>query len=274
MSKKESAKKKKTAPKKAAAKKTGKKAPAKKAAAKKTVETVVGDKSLVYIDYVGKTKEDGKVFDLTMEEDAKKEGLYKENSLYTPMLVAIGWNWLLAALEEELIGMKVGENKVIDVPPEKGAGPRDPAKVKSIAKVKLAKQGVRGYKGEEITFGEERGVITAVLGRTIRVDFNSPLAGKTLSFDVTVRSIISEPEDKIRAVIKRRMPALPDDSFTVTIKPKTVTIELPKESRYIENIQYAEIGIAADTLKVVEKAKEVKMIVTWERPEAAKENVT
>jgi len=274
MSKKESAKKKKTAPKKAAAKKTGKKAPAKKAAAKKTVETVVGDKSLVYIDYVGKTKEDGKVFDLTMEEDAKKEGLYKENSLYTPMLVAIGWNWLLAALEEELIGMKVGENKVIDVPPEKGAGPRDPAKVKSIAKVKLAKQGVRGYKGEEITFGEERGVITAVLGRTIRVDFNSPLAGKTLSFDVTVRSIISEPEDKIRAVIKRRMPALPDDSFTVTIKPKTVTIELPKESRYIENIQYAEIGIAADTLKVVEKAKEVKMVVTWERPEAAKENVT
>jgi len=62
MSKKESAKK----------KKTGKKAPAKKAAAKKTVETVVEDKSLVYIDYVGRTKEDGKVFDLTMEEDAKR----------------------------------------------------------------------------------------------------------------------------------------------------------------------------------------------------------
>ncbi|MHA1575903.1 MAG: FKBP-type peptidyl-prolyl cis-trans isomerase [Candidatus Thorarchaeota archaeon] len=264
MSKKESAKKKKTAPKKTAAKKTGKKA----------IETVVGEKSLVYIDYVGRTKEDGKVFDLTMEEDAKKEGLYKENSLYTPMLVAIGWNWLLAALEEELIGMKVGENKTIDVPPEKGAGPRDSAKVKSIAKVKLAKHGARGYKGEEITFGEERGVITAVLGRTVRVDFNTPLAGKTLSFDVTVRSILSTPEEKIRAVIKRRMPALPDDSFSVSIKPKTVTIELPKESRYIENIQYAEIGIAADTLKVVEKAKEIKMVVTWERPEASKENTT
>ena len=108
----------------------------------------------------------------------------------------------------------------------------------------------------------------------MRVDFNPPLAGKILVFDVTIKEIISDPVDKLLAVVKRRIPALPIDQFKASITGKTITIELPKESRYIENIQYGEIGIAADALKVVEKAKEVKLITVWPRPEEPKENTT
>lgn len=237
---------------------------------KKDSNDTVEQGTLLYVDYVGRTKEDGVIFDLTIEEIAKEEGLYKEDGTYEPMLVCIGWNWLLAALEEELVGMKVGETKTIEVPPEKGAGPRDPKKVKLIAKTKLAKHGSRPVKGEEIRFGNERGIITQVLGRRVRVDFNSPLAGKTLVFDVTVREIVSGQEEKLLAVIKRRIPALPKDQYSVSIDKKVITIELPKESRYLQDIQYAEIGIAADALKVVEDAEEVKMVVTYQRPEPPK----
>ncbi|MHA3962538.1 MAG: FKBP-type peptidyl-prolyl cis-trans isomerase [Candidatus Thorarchaeota archaeon SMTZ1-45] len=257
-----------------------KKAPAKKAAsqkqAKKTTkaETVVGEKSLVYIDYSATTKDDGVVFDTTMDEVAKESGIYRENDRYEPMLVAIGWNWLLGALEEELVGMKVGDSKTVEVPPEKGAGPRDPKKVKMIAKTKLAKHKARPIKGEQITFGNERGVITAVLGRQVRVDFNSPLAGRTLVFDVTLRSIVSDPEEKLRAVVKRRVPGIPVDQFKFSVAKKIVTIEMPKETRYIQDIQYAEIGIAADALKVFDDAKEVKLVVTFDRPKPIEGNTT
>ena len=244
----------------------------KKSAAKKTMaENVVGKDSLLYVDYIIKTKRDGKVFDCTMEDVARKEGIYKEDDRYEPMLVGIGWNWLLAAVEEELIGMKVGESKTIDVPPEKGSGPRDPSKIKLFAKTKLAKHGVRPIKGEEVKIGHERGVITQVLGRRVRVDFNSPLAGKTLVFDVTAKELITVPEEKVLAVIRRRIPAVPVDQFGVSIKGKTVTIEFPQASRYIEGIQYAEIGVASDVLKVIEKAKKVNFLVTYERPEPPKE---
>jgi FKBP-type peptidyl-prolyl cis-trans isomerase 2 len=237
---------------------------------KKDSKDIVEEGTLAYVDYVGKTKEDGMIFDLTIEEVAKAEGLYKEDGTYEPMLVCIGWNWLLAALEEELVGMKVGDTKTVEVPPDKGAGPRDPKKVKLIAKTKLAKQGARPIKGEEIRFGNERGIITQVLGRRVRVDFNSPLAGKTLVFDVTVREIVSGPEEKLLAVIKRRIPALPKDQYSVSIDKKIITIELPKESRYLQDIQYAEIGVAADALKVIEDAEEVRMVVRYERPEPPK----
>ncbi|MFW9789063.1 MAG: FKBP-type peptidyl-prolyl cis-trans isomerase [Candidatus Thorarchaeota archaeon] len=264
--------KKSTKSKKKPVKKTTKKTAAKKKAVK--AENVVSEKSLVYIDYSATTKDDGAVFDTTMKEVAEDSGIYRENDRYEPMLVAIGWNWLLAALEEELIGMTVGESKTVEVPPEKGAGPRDPRKVKMIAKTKLAKHKTRPVKGEQITFGNERGVITAVFGRQVRVDFNSPLAGRTLEFDVTLRSIVSEPEDKLRAVVKRRMPGIPDEDFKFSMAKKIVTVEMPKETRYIQDVQYAEIGIAADLLKVFEDAKEVKLVTTFDRPKPIEENTT
>jgi len=275
MSTKESASKpKKKAPAKKATKAADKKTTKKAAASKKKVETVVGEKSLVYVDYTGKTKEDDFCFDTTVEEVAKEKGIHKENERYQPMLVAVGWNWLLSSLEEEIVGMKTGESKTVEIPPEKGAGTRDPNLIKKIAIAKLHKQGARGYKGEEVTFGRERGVITSVLGRTVRVDFNPPLAGKTLIFEVTVNEIISDPIDKLIAIVKRRIPAIPIEQFKASITGKTIEIILPKESRYIENIQYGEIGIAADALKVMEKAKEVKIVTVWPRPEEAKENTT
>ena len=267
--------KKKTKPKKKPAKKAAAKKPAKKTTKKTTkAETVVGEKSLVYIDYSATTQDDGVVFDTTMSEVAKDSGIYKEGDRYEPMLVAIGWNWLLGALEEELIGMKVGDSKTVAVPPEKGAGQKDPTKIKMIAKTKLAKHGTRPVKGQQITFGNERGVITSVLGRQVRVDFNSPLAGRTLEFDVTLRGIISDPEEKLRAVVKRRMPGIPDEDFKFSIAKKIVTIEMPKETRYIQDVQYAEIGIAADALKVFADAKEVKLVVSFDRPKPPEENVT
>ncbi len=234
---------------------------------KKIVGEAVEEGSLIYVDYVARVKDDGTIFDLTIEEVAKQEGLYKEDDRYEPILVSVGSNWLLETIEEELVGMMTGDTKTIDVPPEKGAGNRDESLVKMIARAKLEKQGVRIIKGERIEFGKERGVITAVLPRKVRVDFNPPLAGKTLVFDVTVKGIVEDPKEKILAVLKRRIPAIPVDKYEVTIKGKTIRIEFPKESRYIQDFQYAEIGIAMDSLKVFDKAEKIEMVVTYERPE-------
>jgi peptidylprolyl isomerase len=264
---------KKASPKETAVKKATTKTSTTQKTAKKS-ETAVQDKSMVYLDFVAKTRDDGIVYDTTLLEIAKAEGLFRENDRYEPALVVVGWNWLLSAVENELIGMKVGESKTIEVPPEKGAGLRDPNKIKLIAKVKLAKQGAKGYKGEEIKFGNERGIVTTDLGRKVRVDFNSPFAGKTLIYDVTIREIISDKIEKLKAVLRRRIPGIPEDRYSITMSKKVVTVDLPQETRYIENIQYGEIGIAADILKAAEDVEEVKIVTTFKRPERPTENQT
>jgi len=62
----------------------------------------------VLIEYVGKVKETGEVFDTTIEEVAKKERLYKEGEIYEPKLVVIGEGWVLKALDESLTTMEIG----------------------------------------------------------------------------------------------------------------------------------------------------------------------
>ncbi len=254
-------------------KKTKAKAKTKKAGTRKTAKSetsrqkpsVVKKDSLVYVDYVARTKDDNEIFDLTLEDVARQEGIYRENARYEPVLVAVGHNWLLEAIEEGLIGMKVGETKTIEVPPERGAGHRDPKKIKLIPKTRLAKLGVKPIRGERVKMGNDEGVITNVTGRKVRVDFNSPLAGKTLVFDVTVRSIVTGTKDKIIAIVKRRIPAIPEGMLSVSKTKGAVTIELPEVSRYIEGIQYAEIGIASDIIKLMDDVKEVKIVTKFER---------
>jgi len=44
----------------------------------------------ILVEYVGKVKETGEVFDTTQEEVAKEERLYKEGEIYEPKLVVVG----------------------------------------------------------------------------------------------------------------------------------------------------------------------------------------
>ncbi|MHA1771264.1 MAG: FKBP-type peptidyl-prolyl cis-trans isomerase [Candidatus Thorarchaeota archaeon] len=238
----------------------------KKKTTKKT-ETKVKKGSLVYVDYVGRIKEDNEIFDLTIEEVAKKEGVYNERGRYEPMLVAVGHNWLLEAIEEELEGMKVGESKHIEIPPERAAGPRDPSKIKLFPKTKILKMGIRPIKGERVKIGNDEGIITLVTGRKVRIDFNSRLAGKTLVFDVTVKGIVSDTKEKIMAIVKRRIPGIPEEMFKVSKSKGVVTVEMPELTRYIEGVQYAEIGLASDIVKIMDDVNEVKLVVVYKRKE-------
>ncbi len=100
----------------------------------------------------------------------------------------------------------------------------------------------------------------------MRVDLNSPLAGKTILFDVTVRNIVSGDNEKAKAIVKRRIPGLRDEMFSITLTDDTITVDLPKETRYVEGVQYAEIGIARDLLQILESVKKIRFVVTYERP--------
>ena len=81
----------------------------------------------VRIDYIGKIKESGKVFDTTMEEIAKEHGIYDEKIDFKPAPIVVGANHVIKGLDEALVGLEVGEKKIVEIPPEKGYGKRDPA---------------------------------------------------------------------------------------------------------------------------------------------------
>ena len=219
----------------------------------------------ILIDYVGKVKETGEVFDTTIEEIAKKERLYKEGEIYEPKLVVLGEGWILKALEEEILKLDVGKKSTIEIPPEKAFGPRDPNKVKLVPLRRLVAKGITPQVGMRIEYEGKMATVRTVGAGRVQLDFNPPLAGKTLLYEVTIQKKLETKTEKINALIHRRIPVVEIEKFKLKITKTNVTIEMPEDAFYIEGIQLAKRGIAMDIQKFFPEVTAVKFIETFKR---------
>jgi len=222
--------------------------------------------NFILVDYVAKVKETGEVFDTTLEETAKKEHLFKEGDIYEPKLVVIGEGWVIKALDENLTTMEVDKATVVEIPPDKAFGPRDPDKVKRVPLRQLLAKDITPTLGKRVEYGGKTATVRAVGAGRVLLDFNPALAGKTLVYDTTVKKKLETKEEKIAALIHRRIPAVEQGKFKFVSKPKIVSIEMPEEALYLEGIQIAKRGIAADIQRFLEGVTTVKFAETFKAP--------
>lgn len=217
----------------------------------------------ILIDYTAKVKETNEVFDTTSEEIAKKEHLYKEGEIYEPKLVLIGEGWVLKALDESLTTMEIGKTASVEISPDKAFGERDPEKVKRVPLRQLIAKGITPSLGTRIEYGGKLAIVRAIGAGRVLLDFNPPLAGKTLVYEVTVQKKLETKNEKITAIIHRRIPVVEETKFKFTLKAKTVNIEMPEEAFYLEGIQVAKRGITTDIQKFFPEMITVKFVETF-----------
>lgn len=217
----------------------------------------------VTIEYIAKVKETGEVFDTTSTETAKKEHLHKEGEIYEPKLVVIGEGWVLKALDDSLTTMEIAKTSSVEIPQDKAFGARDPEKVKRVPLRNLIEKGITPALGARVDYGGKAATIRALGAGRVLLDFNPPLAGKTLVYEVTVTKKLEDNEQKLRALIHRRTPAVEENKFELSPKAQTITIEMPEEAFYIEGIQVAKRGIALDIQKFFQDITEIKFVETY-----------
>jgi FKBP-type peptidyl-prolyl cis-trans isomerase SlyD len=97
---------------------------------------------------------------------------------------------IISGLEKELAGMKVGDEKHVVVAPEDGYGVIDKDAVEEIAKSEFP-EGVTPVVDMELEMKDQEGNemfgrVVEIKGETVTMDFNHPLAGKQLHFDVKI----------------------------------------------------------------------------------------
>jgi FKBP-type peptidyl-prolyl cis-trans isomerase 2 len=219
----------------------------------------------ILIDYVARVKETSEIFDTTNEEVAKKERLYKEGDIYEPKLVVIGEGWVLKALDESLLNLELNKPATIEIPPEKAFGPRDPEKVRLVPLRRLTDKGITPQLGAQIEYNGKLAIVRTMGAGRVQLDFNPPLAGKTLVYEVTVQKKLETIKEKIEAIIHRRIPAVNIEKFKFKIAKTTVAIDMPEESFYLEGIQLAKRGIAIDIQKFFPEKSVIKFIETYQK---------
>ena len=200
----------------------------------------------ILIDYTTRIKETGETFDTTSADEAKKSNIFKENARYEPMLVVVGEGWVLKGLDDSLVGLDAEKQSTIEVPPEQAFGARDPSKIRMIPAARFRRQDIRPYPGAEIEIEGRSATVRSVGAGRVQVDFNPPLAGKTLVYELIVKNTITEREEKVRALIHRRIPNVDLGKFKLALGEKDASIEVPEEATYLEGIEAAKKGLATD----------------------------
>jgi len=220
----------------------------------------------ILINYTAKVKETNEVFDTTVEETAKKERLQKEGEIYEPKLVVLGESWVLKALDDSLATMEPNSPGTVEISPEKAFGQRDPEKVKQVHIKKLAEKGINPALGMRIEYSGKNAIIRSIGAGRALLDFNPPLAGKTLVYEVTINKKLETADEKIGALIHRRIPVVEEGKFRFAITDKTLTIDMPEDTFYLEGVQIAKRGIALDIQKFFPDLEETKFVDTFKAP--------
>jgi len=127
-------------------------------------------------------------YTLTVDEKVVESSIGKK-----PVEFTLGKSNILPALEKELTGMSAGQEKTVTLTPAQGYGIVDKEALKDVPRSSLPKEitpapgvllRVKGQDGEHMVVK-----IVAVKKDKVTIDFNHPLAGKTLNFKVKIVSV-------------------------------------------------------------------------------------
>ncbi|MFA5897096.1 MAG: peptidylprolyl isomerase [Thermoplasmata archaeon] len=208
------------------------------------------------------------LFDTTHEEVAKKESKFDEKKVYVEQPVIVGKDRLFKGLEEALLGAKIGESKEVTIPPEKGAGARDARLIELKTEREFLRREINPEVGLEVSISGRRGTITNVAAGRVRVDFNNPLAGKTLKYAFKPTKKAASPEERIRAVLDMDYGLA--EQFKIQLRGDVAEIQVPDVCKTDEKWFVSKFRVIAD-LREVSDAKLTRFVEEYEKKEPKKE---
>ena len=135
-----------------------------------------GDKAKVH--YTGKLQ-DGEIFDSSKERE--------------PLEFVIGSGNVIPGFENGVVGMEIGESKVLTIPPEEAYGERRAELVVEVNRSDFP-ENITPSIGLQLQMTQPNGnslnvIITDLTEEVVTLDANHPLAGQTLFFDVELVEI-------------------------------------------------------------------------------------
>jgi FKBP-type peptidyl-prolyl cis-trans isomerase SlyD len=129
-------------------------------------------------------------FHYTLKDDAGK--VIDSSDGGDPLAYIHGQGSLVAGLERELTGKAAGDKLHVKITPADGYGEHDTAMIQRIPRRQL--KGIsKIYVGMKLhtqtAHGPREVTVTQIVGDTVTLDGNHPLAGKNLHFDIDITEV-------------------------------------------------------------------------------------
>jgi peptidylprolyl isomerase len=146
----------------------------------------------------------------------------------------------------------------VDIPPGEAFGERSPENVRTMPFRVLRSKGVNPVVGQQVELDGRSATVRSVGAGRVQLDYNHPLAGRRIVYEVKAAQRYEEDEGKIRALIGRRFLGIDTGLFKLKLLKKKVRIQIPEEIFFGENIQVAKRGVALDIQRYFPQFDEVE----------------
>lgn len=153
-------------------------------------------KDFIEIEFTGKVK-GGEVFDSNI-----KEGLNKLNPKETPkpFIFCLGEGMFLKGIEDFLIGKEIGKYTV-ELSPDKAFGPRIPQFIQMVPSKIFTQQRLHPVVGAVFNFDGRVGKVLSASAGRVMIDFNHPLAGKEVIYEINILRKVEDLNEKIKSFL-------------------------------------------------------------------------
>jgi peptidylprolyl isomerase len=144
------------------------------------------------------TAKPGDIVSVVYDGFLSNNEIFESSKETGPLEFTIGTGQIMVDFEKEVIGMAQGESKTFTLPPEIAHGPHIPDLIHTLDRKSLKDQDIQV--GTVLGLSIEKdgnphqvpALVIEVKNDEVIVDFNHPLAGKSLTYKVTVQSIKNE----------------------------------------------------------------------------------
>ena len=193
------------------------------------------DGAIIHVDYDLFSGETGDLIETTREDVAKEHEMHQDGRTYSPMVCVVGHGHLIPGFENALKEAKVGKEVDIEIAPADGYGEKDASMVETISidKLRRAVQDPNSlYLGAPVNIGGRQGYLSYLAAGRARIDYNHPMAGKTLRYVFTVVKEVKGKEDKVLGLLESNSG---HSGFEVSFKGDDLSIILPQAMLFDTN---------------------------------------
>ncbi|MFW6285703.1 MAG: FKBP-type peptidyl-prolyl cis-trans isomerase [Nanoarchaeota archaeon] len=198
-----------------------------------------------------------KLVQTTDEKKGKKHQIKAEK--YEPTTIIVGKNFILKALDEDIINNKnPQEEKTLELDINQAYGKRDKKLIKVIPKSAFDEHKTKPVVGVVYDFNGMYGTVKSIIGGRVMVDFNNPLAGKNIKVVYKVTKKIEDIKTKVENVMNLIL-KIPTNMYKVSSNAKKMTIEVPEQlesiKQMLEKSLLENIPQLSDYQIIIEKLK-------------------
>ena len=213
------------------------------------------DGAIIHVDYDLFSGETGDLIETTREEIAKEHEMHQEGRSYTPMVCIVGTGNLIAGFEAALKDAKVGKEVEVEIAPADAYGEKDASLVETISidKLRRAVQDPNSlYLGAPVNINGRQGYLSYLAAGRARIDYNHPMAGKTLKYVFTVIKEVKGKEDKVLGLLESNSG---HSGFEVSFKGDDLSIILPQAMLFDTNAAMLKFRLVTRIRDAVECGK-------------------